>query len=90
MKALILPALTVLLGVGSAFATQNAKQDAKAIVPGYRLGGVGEQACVRTPQNCETVNTGDVCTWFDGTTMHNLKQLNDSECVVDLYEIKNP
>lgn len=90
MKKLLIPVAVVLLGTGGAFATKIAK-DSRVEVTGYRFGNVGEAPCVVTPQRCETMNTGNLCTWTDENNIsHDLKQLSGSACGVDLYEIIEP
>lgn len=90
MNKLFIPVVLVLLGTGGAFATKISN-DSQVEVTGYRFGDVGEAPCVVTPQRCETMNTGNLCTWTDAqNSVHELKQISGSECGVDLYEIIQP
>lgn len=85
MKKFFIPVALIIMGTGAALASSNS---AKSVVNGFRIGGAGEAPCVDTPKDCETTNTGVICTYVEGTTSHNLKQLNGSMCALDLYEIQ--
>ena len=85
MKKFFIPVALIIMGTGAAFASSNS---ATTVVNGFRIGNAGEAPCVEVPKDCETINTGVVCTYDDGWTTHNLKQLNGSMCVQDLYEIQ--
>ncbi|WP_312304001.1 DUF6520 family protein [Chryseobacterium sp.] len=90
MRKFIFPVALVLLGTGSAFATKVAKENKKAIAPGYRvvnLGG-GQFSCVNAEKDCSDVNQGPICTWaVDGTTP--LQSLvSPTMCGITLHEIQ--
>lgn len=89
MRKFIFPVALVLLGTGSAFATKVAKENKKAIVPGYRvvnLGG-GQFSCEDAGKDCSNVNEGPICTWTDGVTQ--LKtQVSPTMCGITLHEIQ--
>jgi len=85
MKKFFIPVALIIMGTGAALASSNS---AKTVVNGFRIGNAGEAPCVEVPKDCETINTGVVCTYVEGSTTHNLKQLNGSMCVLDLYEIQ--
>ncbi|MNK41009.1 hypothetical protein D3C87_596670 [compost metagenome] len=85
MKKFFIPVALIIMGTGAALASSNS---AKTVVNGFRIGNAGEAPCVETPKDCETINTGAVCTYVEGSASYNLKQLNGSMCVADLYEIQ--
>ncbi|WP_426478109.1 hypothetical protein ACP3T3_01085 [Chryseobacterium sp. CBSDS_008] len=85
MKKFLIPAALVIMGTGGALAS-NIESSSKVITIGYRIGNSGEPPCVPV-KNCETVNTGVLCTYSDSTGMHTLKRLSGSQCFGSLYEI---
>ncbi|ANF50316.1 hypothetical protein A0O34_07215 [Chryseobacterium glaciei] len=89
MRKFFLPAVIVLIGAGTAFASHLAKNNSKAIVAGYRivsLGG-GQFSCENADKDCSDVETGPICTWSDGLT--SLKQFDTpTMCGETLHEIE--
>ena len=61
MKKFLIPAALVIMGTGGALAS-NIESSSKVITIGYRVGNFGEPTCVAV-KNCETVNTGILCTY---------------------------
>ncbi|WP_288447083.1 hypothetical protein [uncultured Chryseobacterium sp.] len=85
MKKFLIPAALVIMGTGGALAS-NIESSSKVVTIGYRVGNFGEPTCVAV-KNCETVNTGILCTYTDATGSHNLKRMSGSQCFGDLFEI---
>lgn len=89
MKNLILPALTILIGAGSAFGTQQMKKtaDEAALVPGYIYSSVATR-CLPVKM-CSDIQ-GDICTVDDlptGQPVHDLNTSGDfSTCNVTLFK----
>ncbi len=85
-KSLYLPAAIVLMGVGAAFATNNAKSSDDASETGYYFDSASSQ-CVESPKTCSTA-PGAICTWTDPATSisHNLRQLDGTSCGALLSE----
>jgi hypothetical protein len=86
MKTFLIPVALVIMGTGGALASSVESSSSKAITIGYRVGNFGEPTCVPV-KNCETINTGVLCTYTDATGMHNLKRMGGSQCFGELYEI---
>lgn len=82
LRSLYLPAAVVLMAVGAAVATNNAKSSDDDLKAGYYIDDSTGQ-CIESPQMCST-EPGDLCTWSDETGTHNLF-LSDTECTVSLY-----
>lgn len=62
MKSFILPAFVILIGTGSAFATQHAKKsDTKKIYPQAYIYNSALQTCDPHPTECSATE-GDICT----------------------------
>ncbi|AYM99212.1 DUF6520 family protein [Chryseobacterium balustinum] len=91
MKKFLFPVVLVLVGTGSALATNVAKKSNKALVPAYRIVSVGggQFQCQNAEQQCSDVNNGIVCKWeVDGTTdLHN--EGSGTMCGSELFEIPN-
>jgi hypothetical protein len=85
-KSLYLPAAIVLMGVGAAFASNNAKSSDDASEKGYYIDSSSGQ-CVESPKTCST-ESGNICTWTDPatSTSHNLRQLDGTSCGDLLFE----
>ncbi len=91
MKKFLIPVVLILVGTGSALATNVAKKTSKALVPAYRIVSVagGQFQCQNADQQCSDVNNGIVCKWeVDGTTdLHN--EGSGTMCGSELFEIPN-
>ena len=89
MRKFIIPAILVSLGTGAAFAGNANARKAKALKAGYRIVNVGpnQTACVNARQNCDDVESPNICKWSgDGTT--NLHQFDTpTMCGELLYKI---
>jgi len=86
LKSLYLPAAIVLMGVGAAVATNNAKSSDNALETGYYFDSSASQ-CIAKRSDCSP--TGSVvCTWTDDEeTDHNLsRKISDTMCGDQLYE----
>ncbi|WP_053187064.1 DUF6520 family protein [Sunxiuqinia dokdonensis] len=85
LKSLYLPAAIVLMGVGAAFATNNAKSSDDAPEPGY-LFDSSTSECMEKRSDCSP--TGTVfCTWEDANNQsHSLSRLSGTSCIQPLYE----
>lgn len=93
MKNLILPAFVILIGAGSAFATQNAKKDASKLVdrPGY-IYNHALQECEEANM-CSNTVSDEVCTIDDtpsGQQVYGLNSPDDlSTCNTVLFKKSN-
>lgn len=87
MKKILFPALLVVLGTGTAFATKMANQTNKAIVPGYVMipDGNGNFTCEQAGKNCSDIPTGPICELSDGTQLK--EQVSETFCDNVLREI---
>ncbi|MCD0477808.1 DUF6520 family protein [Chryseobacterium sp. LC2016-29] len=87
MKKILFPALLVVLGTGTAFATKMANKTEKATVPGYRMvqDENGDFACVAAGKNCSDIPTGPICQLADGTQLQ--EQISETFCDNLLREI---
>ncbi|SDQ99545.1 hypothetical protein SAMN05421664_3032 [Chryseobacterium soldanellicola] len=85
VRKIALPLAILLIGAGSAYAT-NVASESKAIeVFGYKYDPANpEQPCEMTSQRCETINTGLSCTVSDPSGVHNL--FNEG-CESELFRI---
>ncbi|MCS3533070.1 DUF6520 family protein [Chryseobacterium sp. JUb7] len=88
MKKFLIPAVLIIMSTGGALASKTVSSSAKAVTQGYRIGNMNEDPCVPVEKSCETINTGTLCTYFDGTSTHNLQNISGSVCVGELYEIQ--
>lgn len=85
MRKIALPLAILLIGAGSAYATNVASQSAKAEIPGWKIDPANPAApCVMTEQQCTTDNTGVVCTVSDASGVQNLYQTG---CEQELFRI---
>jgi len=86
LKSLYLPAAIVLMGVGAAVATNNAKSSDNALKTGHYIDSSSGQ-CVESPKTCST-ESGTICTWTDPATNTNysLRQLDGTSCGDVLFE----
>lgn len=81
LKQVFLPAIVVVVGIGSAFATNIAKQS--QTVDGYYFDSASEE-CVDVGIQCSLI-PGDTCMWTDANNeQHNLRLLNGTSCPVQL------
>ena len=84
LKSLYLPAAIVLMGVGAAFATSNAKSS-DSLEPGYFFDSSSSQ-CVAADVQCSST-PGEACTWTDESNItHNLSRLSGTMCGAPLYK----
>lgn len=82
LKTLLLPAIMVFVGAGSAYATHNVKQSEKALVRGYAYHENEVLPCIASDKLCDTsgvyickgdVGMGDEDVYnFNGTTCPNV------------------
>lgn len=84
-KKFLLPAVMVLAGAGSAYATHATKDNAKVIRQGYAFHSGANPECIRSSKQCDT--GGDViCTGNVGMGTEVLYDLNGSVCQSPLKE----
>lgn len=79
LKSLLLPAVMVLAGAGSAYATHNVKQSEKALVRGYAYHENEAQPCIPSEKVCNTSGTF-ICSGNVGMGSENLYQLSGTIC----------
>lgn len=86
MRKIALPLAIFALGIGSAYATTASGKTASNIEPGFRFDPMApaSQQCQETLNQCTTVVSDEICTYFDGSSQHNLYQ---EGCVQVLYKI---
>lgn len=88
-KMLLLPAIMVFAGAGSAYATHAEKQNKKLVTQGYAYHPDSKVACIRSSKECDT--TGNIiCTGNVGMGVENLYELNGTSCPDQLFEKVNP
>ncbi|QBO59606.1 DUF6520 family protein [Chryseobacterium salivictor] len=85
LKALLLPAVMVLAGAGSAYASHVTKDDAKSVQPGYAYHFGEEEECINVGKTCDTTGT-IICTADVGMGSEPLYQLNGTSCPDKLFE----
>ncbi len=82
-KSLYLPALIIMMGVGAAFASNNAKASDSTMESGYLL---ESGQCIEKRSDCSPTGV-QFCTWTDASNQsHNLSRLSGTSCVIPLYE----
>lgn len=84
-KQFLVPAVIILMGAGTAFATNTAKDSDASNKMAYLDSSTNR--CVEIEDaNC-TPNLGIICTWTDSATgiTHNVRQLDESGCSNFLY-----
>lgn len=89
MKSFILPAFVILIGAGSAFATQHAKKnDTKKVYPQAYIYNSVSELCEPHPTECSTID-GDICTVnnLPGQQVFGMSEL--STCDVVLKQPRN-
>lgn len=79
LKTLLLPAVMVLAGVGSAYASHVTQGKDKAVIRGYVYRPGERPECVRTSKDCDTSGTF-TCTANVGMGTEDLYELNGSIC----------
>lgn len=81
MKKLLIPVLTVVVGIGAAFAGNQVSKSSK-IIPTYRIEGT---QCVEVNQDCD--NGGDFLCTLDGASSVQLYQfkLNETTCSTEMH-----
>lgn len=85
LKKFLLPAVMVLAGAGSAYATHATKEDVKVIRQGYAFHAGANPECIRSSKQCDT--EGDlVCTGNVGMGAEILYDLNGTTCQTPLKE----
>lgn len=85
LKSLYLPAAVVLMAVGAAVATNNAKSSDNDLEAGYYFDSSTSQ-CIATDVQCSPSGT-EYCTWSDGSMSHNLsRQINQTICGDPLFK----
>ena len=86
MKKLIFPIALMVVGAGSAFATQTANAKEKTVVPAYRI-DPDSGLCEVTGQNCNNVGT-ILCRWSgDGVTPLHDAPISPTECGMNLFKL---
>lgn len=82
LKQVFLPATIVMVGIGTAFATNVARQT-QSTVNGYYFDSVSDK-CVNTEIECSTI-PGNTCMWTDANDdEHNLRLFNGTSCPIQL------
>jgi len=85
LKSLYLPAAVVLMAVGAAVATNNAKSPDNDLEAGYYFDSSTSQ-CIATDVQCTSI-PGDACTWTDeNNDSHELSRLSGTMCGAPLYK----
>jgi hypothetical protein len=81
MKKLLIPVLTVAVGIGAAFASNKVSKMSK-VIPTYRIEGT---QCVEVQQDCD--NAGSFLCTFDGPGAAQLYQfkLNETTCSNEMH-----
>ncbi len=86
LRKFILPAVVVIFGAGSAFATNLNKNAHKAVKDGYVFRPGELEECQNTHISCS--DTGSViCTANVGMGTENLRDLSGTSCPNNLFEI---
>lgn len=85
LKTLLLPAVMVLAGAGSAYATHVSKSETNLLPMGYAYHADENPVCV--PANKECAIGGDItCTADVGRGLEPLFEINGTVCTNDLSE----
>ncbi len=84
-KKFLLPAVMVLAGAGSAYATHATKDSVKAIRPGYAFHAGESPQCIAANKLCDTQGVV-ICTGNVGMGTETLYDLNGSSCNTVLKE----
>ena len=79
LKTLLLPAIMVLAGAGSAYATHNVKQSEKALVRGYAYHENEIEPCISSDKICDTSGTF-ICRGNVGMGTEDLYELSGTGC----------
>lgn len=81
MKKLLIPVLTVAVGIGAAFAGNQVSKSSK-IIPTFRIEG---NQCVQVEQDCD--NAGSFLCTLDGSSSVQLYQfkLNETTCSTEMH-----
>lgn len=85
MRKIALPLVILLIGAGSAYATNVASETKAAEIVGWKYNPENPSVpCAETTQLCTTVNTGMTCTVSDFSGVHNLFE---EGCETELFRI---
>ncbi|SHK85078.1 DUF6520 family protein [Chryseobacterium polytrichastri] len=87
MKNLIIPAILLIIGTGSALATKTADNKKAVLVSGYHI---NQQTglCEITDQKCNTVGV-DLCFWSeDGSTQLRNQPISPTMCGTPLFKVE--
>lgn len=88
-KQILFPIIILLIGIGTAFATNASKKTESMLETGYRFDPSATTVkCIATTVKCN--DSGNLmCTWADANNVsHNLmKYVNDTTCGIMLYRI---
>ncbi|KIA88503.1 hypothetical protein SAMN05421876_1098 [Kaistella jeonii] len=79
LKTLLLPAIMVLAGAGSAYATHLTKDDSKVTRTGYAFHPGETPKCVQSSKLCDT-NGSVICTGNVGMGSETLYDINGTSC----------
>ncbi|MDR6919992.1 DUF6520 family protein [Chryseobacterium sp. 2987] len=86
-KTIMIPVAILVFGVGSAFATNKAKTEKKALIQAYHFdASAPDEKCIPFGQvDCNT-SFGDVCTELvGGTSKVMYERISATECGQNLY-----
>lgn len=86
-KQILFPVIILLIGIGTAFATNASKKTESVLETGYRFDPSATTVkCISTTIQCAPSGSS-VCTWTDANNVsHNLmKYVNDTTCGLILY-----
>lgn len=85
LKTLLLPAVMVLAGAGSAYATHANKETSKIVRPGYAFHSGENPECINTQKECDTQGNV-VCQADIGMGLETLYDYNGTSCPTALKE----
>ncbi|RZJ81249.1 MAG: hypothetical protein EOO20_25330 [Chryseobacterium sp.] len=85
LKTLLLPAVMVLAGAGSAYATHANKETSKIVRPGYAFHSGENPECIDAQKECDTQGNV-VCQADIGMGLETLYDYNGTSCPTALKE----
>lgn len=85
LKTLLLPAIMVFVGAGSAYATHANKETSKIVRPGYAYHFGEKQECIDAEKECDTQGTV-TCQGNVGMGLETLYDYNGTSCPTALKE----
>lgn len=87
LRKFILPAAVVILGAGSAFATNVNKNAHKAVKDGYVFRPGESEECQNTHISCSDILSPNICTANVGMGTEQLFDFNGTGCPSNLFEV---